>query len=88
MYRESIVLSVVLGGAGGLSSAQVLQPWGEPAARSVSLDVLRPAFDGGGTTALTTVNQLGFRWAVGSLVLIAEAPFVNAKVDGPRPARC
>jgi hypothetical protein len=82
MYRESIVLSVLLCAGTGLSSAQVLQPWGEPAARSVSLDVLRPAFDGGGTTALTTVNQLGIRWAFGSLVLIAEAPFVNAKADG------
>jgi hypothetical protein len=82
MYRKSILLSVVLGGVAGPSSAQVLQPWSEPTSRSVSLDVLRPAFDGGGTTTLTTVNQLGVRWAVGSLVLIAEAPFVLARVDG------
>jgi hypothetical protein len=48
----------------------------------VSLVVLRPAFDGGGTSALTTINELGIRWAIGRVVLVAELPFVNAKVDG------
>jgi hypothetical protein len=63
-------------------SAQVLQPWSEPAIKSISLDALRPAFEGGGTSTLTTVDQLSFRWPVGAMVLTAELPFVNAKVDG------
>jgi hypothetical protein len=48
----------------------------------VSLDALRPAFDGGGTSALTTIDQIGVRWAVGSAVLIGELPFVIAQEDG------
>jgi hypothetical protein len=64
------------------ATGQVLLPWGEPTNRSVSLDMVRPAFDGGGTSTLTTINQLGARWRVGSVVLIGQLPFVNAKVDG------
>jgi hypothetical protein len=62
--------------------AQVLQPWSELAPRGVSLVVLRPSFDGGGTSALTTINEFGIHWAVGRFVLVGELPFVNAKFDG------
>lgn len=63
-------------------SAQVLQPWSEPAIRGLTLDALRPAFEGGGTSGLTTVDQLSLHWPVKSVVLVAEFPFVNAKADG------
>lgn len=64
------------------AAAQVLQPWGDLAPRSVYLDIFRPAFDGGGTTTLTTINQLGVRWALGSIVLEGELPIVMAKAEG------
>jgi hypothetical protein len=82
MHRSHLLLVLALGGLAHSSPAQVFQPWGSLADRSVSLDLLRPSFDGGGTSTLTTINQLGFRWAVGKIVLVAEAPFVNAKLDG------
>lgn len=64
------------------ATAQVLTPWGDPAPRAISLAVFRPAFDGGGTTALSTVNQLGLRWSHGARVYVLEIPFVVAKADG------
>lgn len=82
MQRSLLLLPLVLGGLAHPSRAQVFQPWGAQVDRSVSLDLLRPSFDGGGTSTLTTINQLGFRWSVGKIVLVAEAPFVNAKADG------
>ena len=82
MQRNLLLLPLVLGGLAQPSRAQVFQPWGALVDRSVSLDLLRPSFDRGGTSALTTINQLGFRWSVGTIVLVAEAPFVNAKADG------
>lgn len=82
MQRSFLLLPLLLGGLAHPSRAQVFQPWGAQVDRSVSLDLLRPSFDGGGTSTLTTINQVGFRWAVGKVVLVAEAPFVNAKVDG------
>lgn len=62
--------------------AQVFQPWGDPAPRAVSVDIFRPAFDGGGTSTFTTINQVGVRWATGRMVLVAELPIVIAKADG------
>ena len=82
MQRNLLLLPLALGGLAHPSRAQVFQPWGAQVDRSVSLDLLRPSFDGGGTSALTTINQLGFRWSVGKIVLVAEAPFVYAKADG------
>jgi hypothetical protein len=82
MHRSQLLLALLLGGLTSPSRAQVFQPWGAQVDRSLSLDLLRPSFDGGGTSTLTTINQLGFRWAVGKIVLVAEAPFVNAKLDG------
>lgn len=82
MQRSLLLLPLLLGGLAHPSRAQVFQPWGAQVDRSVSLDLLRPSFDGGGTSTLTTINQLGFRWSVGKIVLVAEAPFVNAKADG------
>lgn len=82
MQRNLLLLPLVLGGLAHPSRAQVFQPWGALVDRSVSLDLIRPSFDGGGTSTLTTINQLGFRWPVGTIVLVAEAPFVNAKADG------
>lgn len=82
MQRSHFLLALMLGGLTTPSRAQVFQPWGTQVDRSVSLDALRPSFDGGGTSTLTTINQVGVRWAVGSVVLVAEAPFVIAKADG------
>jgi hypothetical protein len=65
-----------------LAAAQLLQPWGDAAPRGASLDLFRPAFNGGGTSTLTTINQLNLRWRVGSVALVAELPFVIAKADG------
>lgn len=83
--RAQSVLGIVTGLVGGLSTAagaQVFQPWGDPAPRAVSLDVFRPAFDGGGTSTFTTINQIGLRFSTGSMVVVAELPIVLAKVDG------
>jgi hypothetical protein len=83
MTRHSVlILAIVVGGLASRAKAQALQPWTELSPRGVSLAVLRPAFDGGGTSALTTINELGVHWAVGRLVLVGELPFVNAKIDG------
>jgi len=78
----TFIMAAVVGGLVSPVRAQVLQPWSELAPRGVSLAVLRPAFDGGGTSALTTINEVAIHWEVGSLVLVGELPFVNAKVDG------
>lgn len=82
MQRSHLLLALAFGGLANPSQAQVLQPWGTQVDRAVSLEMLRPSFDGGGTSTFTTINQVGFRWAVGKIVLVAEAPFVIAKVDG------
>jgi hypothetical protein len=82
MLRVPAVVTCVTIAVVGNVGAQVLQPWSEPTARSVTLDALRPAFDGGGTTALTTIDQLAVRWGIGSVVLVGELPFVIAKADG------
>lgn len=82
MNRVTGLLSCILATWASAAPAQVLQPWSEPAIKSVSLDALRPSFDGGGTSALTTVDQLSVRYPFKSVVLIAEFPFVNAKADG------
>ena len=82
MNRLIGLLSCAVVTSASAASAQVLQPWSEPAIKGISLDALRPAFEGGGTSALTTVDQLSFRWPVGAMVLTAELPFVNAKADG------
>lgn len=79
--RSFLAIVAAVAAAPG-AGAQVLQPWGDPAPRAVSVDVLRPAFDGGGTSLLTTINQLGVRWRVGRVVLVGELPVVIAKVDG------
>lgn len=78
----ALILATVIGGSAGPVGAQVLQPWRELAPRGVSLALLRPSFDGGGTSTLTTINEVGVRWSIGSLVLVGDLPFVNAKVDG------
>ena len=78
----ALILAAAVGGSVGPVGAQVLQPWRELAPRGVSLAVLRPSFDGGGTSALTTINEVGLRWSVGRVVLVGDLPFVNAKVDG------
>jgi len=78
----ALILAAVCGGSVGPLGAQVLQPWRELAPRGVSLAVLRPSFDGGGTSALTTINEIGLRWTIGRAVLVGDLPFVNAKVDG------
>lgn len=83
--RLNSLLTTMTALAGALTpvaGAQVIQPWGDPAPRAVSLEVNRPSFDGGGTSALTTVNQLGIRWSVGSMILVGELPIVIAKPDG------
>jgi hypothetical protein len=82
MNRVIGLLSCALVASVSAAPAQVLQPWNEPAIKSVSLDALRPTFDGGGTSALTTIDQISFHWPLGGLVLNVEFPFVNAKVDG------
>ena len=78
----ALILAAVVGGSVSPLGAQVLQPWRELAPRGVSLAVLRPSFDGGGTSALTTINEVGLRWTIGHAVLVGDLPFVNAKVDG------
>ncbi len=78
----ALILAGVVGGSVGPVGAQVLQPWRELAPRGVSLALLRPSFDGGGTSALTTINEVGVRWSIGNFVLVGDLPFVNAKVDG------
>ncbi len=80
--RFALILAAAVGGFVSPAQGQALQPWSELAPRGVSLAVLRPAFDGGGTSALTTINEIGVRWALGSVVLVGELPFVNAKADG------
>ena len=78
----ALIFAAVVVGSVGPVRAQVLQPWRELAPRGVSLALLRPSFDGGGTSALTTINEVGVRWPIGSLVLVGDLPFVNAKIDG------
>lgn len=78
----ALILAAVGGGSVSPAGAQVLQPWRELAPRGVSLAVLRPSFDGGGTSTLTTINEVGIRWAIGRVVLVGDLPFVNAKIDG------
>lgn len=82
MNRVTGLLSCILATCASAAPAQVLQPWSEPAIKSVSLDALRPSFDGGGTSAFTTIDQISVHWPVGAMVLTAELPFVNAKADG------
>lgn len=82
MRRVCLFLIVLVGAGVPTAAAQVVEPWGRSADRSVALDALRPSFDGFGTTTLTTVNQLALHWPVARAVLVADLPFVYAKADG------
>ncbi len=77
----ALLLGAVVCGSAIPARAQVLQPWREQATRGVSLALLRPSFHGGGTSTLTTINEVGIRWGIGRVVLVGELPFVNAKAD-------
>ena len=84
----ALILATVVGGSVGPVRAQVLQPWRELAPRGVSLALLRPSFDGGGTSALTTINEVGVRWSIGSFVLWAIYRLSTPKSTAPPPALC
>ncbi|MGH7538328.1 MAG: hypothetical protein ACREMF_06820 [Gemmatimonadales bacterium] len=66
----------------GRAHAQVLSPSGDPSPKAVFLDILKPMFEGGGLTFLTTIDELGVRWQLGELVLVGEFPLVHAKQKG------